>query len=96
VKRRSRASAAESDLDLRLERGRHLVERLRPGAELVLALDRQPRLEQALGERVRGVARPRDRPQRAPREHHAGERRQQHEQPDTDEQDVPQHRELVP
>jgi hypothetical protein len=35
--------------DLRLQRSRHLVERLRPGAELVAALDGQPRLEQALG-----------------------------------------------
>ena len=34
-------------VDLRLERVGHLVERRRPGAELVLALDREPRVEEA-------------------------------------------------
>ena len=82
--------------DLRLERGRHLVERLRPGAELVAPFDRQPRLEQAFGQRVGGRARPRDRPQRAAREHGPRERGEQHEDPDAAEQDVAQHRQLVP
>jgi hypothetical protein len=84
----SRARLRER-VDLRLERRRHLVERLRPGAELVLALDREPGLEQPLGERVRRVTRLRDRPQRLAREHGPRERGQQDEQAAADKQDVP-------
>ena len=82
--------------DLRLQRGGHLVERLRPGAELVPALHRQPRLEQALGQRLRRAAGPRHRPERTAREHDSRECRQQHEDPDPAEQHVAQHRQLVP
>jgi hypothetical protein len=82
--------------DLRLERRGHLVERLRPGAELVPALDRQPRLEQALRERVCGLARPGDRPQRAARQQDPRDRGQEDEDADPDEEDVPQLRQLVP
>ena len=76
-------------LDLRLERAGHLVERLRPGAELVLAFDRQACLEQALRERMRRRAGPRDRPQGLPCEHGSRERGEEHEHRAADEQDVP-------
>jgi hypothetical protein len=42
--------------DLRLQGLGHLVERRRPRAELVLGLDRKPRLQEPLGHRACGVA----------------------------------------
>jgi hypothetical protein len=82
--------------DLGLERGGHLVERLRPGAELVLPLDRQPRLEQAFRQRVRGLARPGDGPKRSARQQDPRAGGEEDEDADPAEQDVPQLRQLVP
>jgi hypothetical protein len=48
--------------DLLLERLGHLVERGRPGTELIVACDRKPGLEEPFRERVRRCARLRDRP----------------------------------
>ena len=81
--------------DLRLERRRHLVEGLRPDPELVTPLDGKPRLEQSLGERARRLACARDGSQRAAREERADEGCDQHQDPDPDEQDVPELYELV-
>ena len=75
-------------LDLLLQRRRHLVERLGPGAELVAPLDREPCLQEPFRERVRGDARLRDRAKRPPREQRADESREQHHDPEPGEQDV--------
>jgi hypothetical protein len=83
-------------LDLRLERRRHLVEGLRPGAELVLPLDREPRLEEALRQRPGGLSGARDRPQHLAREHHSNEGGEDHQDADAREQDVAQLLQLVP
>ena len=82
--------------DLLLERLGHLVERLGPRAELVLPLDRQPRLQEALGERMGRLARARDGPQRPPCQNRTGKRGEQDEDPAADQQAVAEHQELVP
>ena len=82
--------------DLGLECSGHLVERLRPDAELVPALDRQARLQQALRKRPRRAARLRDGSQRPARERPADQRGEHDQDADADQQDVPQVGELVP
>ncbi len=63
-------------LDLLFERIRHLVERGRPHAELVLPLDREPGVEQALRERLRRCARLGDGSQRPPGKQRADDPRE--------------------
>ena len=58
--------------DLLLERVGHLVERRRPGAELVVGLDGEPGVEQTLGERVRRRARLPDRAENPAGDERAG------------------------
>src|SRR5207253_9173220 len=81
--------------DFRLERRRHLVEGLRPAAELVLTFDREPRFEQSLRKRPGCVTRLRNGPERATGKERADERGDEHQDADPDEQDVPELRELV-
>src|SRR5436309_752169 len=74
---------------------RHLVERPGPGSELVLALDGQPRVEQALGERLRRNACLPDGAQRPSGEHDSDQPGEQHEDRDAGQENVPELRELV-
>ncbi len=82
--------------DLRVERLRHLVERARPGAELVLPLDRQPCLQKSLGQRARCVAGACNGRQRATSDERACSGGEEHEQQRAADEDVPQVGELAP
>ena len=81
--------------DLLLECLGHLVERRRPDTELVVGLDRKPRLEEPLGERMSRFARLRDRAKNAAgNERTSGCRESDHSDP-ADEEDRLQLRKVV-
>ena len=81
--------------DLLLERLGHLVERRRPGAELVVGLDRKPGLEQPLREGVGRLARLRDRAENPPGDERAGGRGENDHDAPPRQEDRPQLREVV-
>jgi hypothetical protein len=82
-------------MDLLLERLGHLVERRRPGAELVVGIDRKPSLEQPLREGVGGLARLRDRSENPSSDERARRRREDNHDDPTHQENRPQLREVV-
>ncbi len=81
--------------DLLLERLGHLVERGRPGAELVVGVDRKPGLEEPLREGVGSLARLRDRAENAPGDERAGGRGEHDDEAPPRQEDRSQLREVV-
>ncbi len=82
--------------DLGLQGRGHLVERGRPGPELVVGLHRQPGVEQSLSHRSRGPAGPGHRAEGPPGQQQPGQRRQQHGEDPPGSQDDGQLLEVVP